>query len=208
MYKYVPGEVYNNLKEFIVSRGIHTDYKFLPVDKFSDMLNTYEYVKLEGERTDSRGVNVLVTIFLIMPKSRYALKAADFKKLFNSLPKNRLENAEVMFISEEELTNHIQKQIDELRMEHKTLYIESYTYDKFIIVIPKHVGVPKHVIASREEIDQWCEEYGTNRSDLPKILASDPPVVWLGAKPGDIVKIYRYSESAGHAIAMRYVIHG
>lgn len=208
MYKYVPGEVYNNLREFITYRGIRTDYKFLPIDKFSDTLNTYEYVRIEGDRTDSRGVNTAVTIFLIMPKSRYALRAPDFKKLFNTLTKNRLENGEVLFISEEELTNHIKKQIDELRTENKTLYIENYTYDKFVIVVPKHVSVPKHIIADRAEIDQWCDDYGTSRSELPKIFASDPPVVWLGAKPGDVIKIYRNSESAGHAVAMRQVIHG
>lgn len=208
MDKYVPGEVYNNLKEFLKYRGVATDHKFLTTEKFSDLLNSNEYVRIDGTRTDGKGVQQNVFVFLIMPKSRFALRAPDFKKLLNTLTKSSLEHAEIMFVSEAELTNHIKKQLDEFRSENRGTYLEAYTYDKFMIVVPQHVAVPPHSIASRAEIDKWCDEFGTAREDLPKILASDPPVVWLGAKPGDVIKIYRRSESAGHAVAMRQVING
>lgn len=208
MDKYVPGEVYINLKEFLKYRGIASDHKFLSTEKFSDLLNTNEYVRIDGVRTDGKGTQQNIFVFLIMPKSRFALRAPDFKKLLNTLPKAALEHAEIMFVSEAELTNHIKKQLDEFRSENRGTYIEAYTYDKFIIVVPLHVAVPKHEIAAKAEVDKWCEEFGTAREDLPKILSSDPPVVWLGAKPGDVVRIYRRSESAGHAVTMRHVIHG
>lgn len=206
--KYIPGEIYKNLRDFVKHRGIVTDHTWMDTAKFSDTLNTYEYVKIEGKRVDSRGANLDVFIFLVMPYSSYATRTPNFKKLFNVIPRAKLDAAEVMFISHEEHSPHLKRLIDELRREHKGMYIETYDYSKFIIVIPEHVGVPRHEIASKEEVDDWCEKYGVARDELKKIHSSDPPAVWIGAKPGDVVKIHRPSESAGKAVVYRLCING
>jgi DNA-directed RNA polymerase subunit H len=43
---------------------------------------------------------------------------------------------------------------------------------------------------------------------LPKIKMSDPAVKEIGAKPGDIIKIIRESETAGQSEFFRLVIEG
>ncbi|MEM1544991.1 MAG: DNA-directed RNA polymerase subunit H [Candidatus Methanomethylicia archaeon] len=68
-----------------------------------------------------------------------------------------------------------------------------------------HVLVPKHEILTKEEAIKILHELNAKPEDLPLIKVSDPVVKALGAKPGDILKIYRRSPTAGVTIAYRYV---
>ena len=70
----------------------------------------------------------------------------------------------------------------------------------------KHRLVPKHEIVSPEEREMVLKRYRVKPYQLPKIRASDPAVLAIGAKPGDIVKIIRDSPTAGKHITYRYVI--
>ncbi len=54
----------------------------------------------------------------------------------------------------------------------------------------EHILVPKHEIVSEEEKKRLMEIYG-DLELFPKIFASDPVVLRLGAKPGDVIKITR-----------------
>jgi len=207
MTKYVPGEVYTNMPKFLQYRGVQTTYVFAPIDKFAGTLNSYEHVKINGERVDSRGKKQLVYIVILSPGSKYATRAPDFRKLYNTLAKST-DPTEVMFVSEQELTNHIRKQMDDIRRENPNVYIEAYTYDKFMIVYPEHVAIPPHRIATQTEVDQYYNDFGIAREDMPKIMVSDTPVMWLGAKSGDVISVTRRSESAGYSAIMRHVING
>lgn len=209
MYKYTPGDVYTNITKMFGYRGVQPIPAELTSSQLSNQLATYEYVKLEGGRVDSRGVAQNVYVYMTSPGSKYALKAPDFRKLFNTIPREKLNSpTEVMIVSELEVTNHINKQIEELSAEYPNLYIEHHTYQKFLFEVPKNVQVSRHEIMTPDEFDAYSNITGVTRDDLPKILVGDPPVVWIGAKPGDVVKIYRSSESAGKAIGMRTVISG
>lgn len=71
-----------------------------------------------------------------------------------------------------------------------------------------HKLVPKHEILSSEEREKILSEYRVQPYRLPRILASDPGVKAIGAKPGDIVRIIRDSPTAGKYTAYRYVVEG
>lgn len=72
--------------------------------------------------------------------------------------------------------------------------------------ILKHELVPEHVILSEEEKRELLEKYNISEKQLPKILAKDPAVKAIGAKPGDVIKIIRKSPVAGKSVYYRIVV--
>jgi DNA-directed RNA polymerase subunit H len=72
----------------------------------------------------------------------------------------------------------------------------------------KHELVPKHEVVPIEEAVKILKELGVRPEQLPWIKASDPAARAIGAKPGDIVRIVRKSETAGEIVVYRYVIAG
>ncbi|MDK6028536.1 DNA-directed RNA polymerase subunit H [Ignisphaera sp. 4213-co] len=72
----------------------------------------------------------------------------------------------------------------------------------------EHELVPRHEVLSIEEGIQVLRKYGVKPEQLPWLRASDPVARAIGAKPGDIVRIYRKSPTAGEVIVYRYVVPG
>jgi len=77
---------------------------------------------------------------------------------------------------------------------------------KDINLAPNHVLVPKHEIMQIKEAKQVLEKYHCKSIELPLIFVSDPAIVGLGVKAGDMIKITRKSATAGESFYYRYVI--
>ncbi|WP_456366004.1 DNA-directed RNA polymerase subunit H [Thermococcus sp.] len=71
-----------------------------------------------------------------------------------------------------------------------------------------HELVPEHRVLSEEEKEELLNKYRIRISQLPQILVSDPAVVELGAKPGDVIEIKRKSPTAGIYYYYRLVVEG
>ncbi len=69
-----------------------------------------------------------------------------------------------------------------------------------------HELVPEHRVISEEEKEELLKKYRIRLSQLPQIKASDPAVVELGAKPGDVIEIKRKSPTAGVYLYYRLVV--
>ncbi len=74
------------------------------------------------------------------------------------------------------------------------------------ILVPDHVYVPKHEIISKNEANEVLEKFNCKPSELPLIFVTDPAIVGLGVKPGDVIKITRKSSTAGQSLYYRYVV--
>ena len=74
------------------------------------------------------------------------------------------------------------------------------------VLVPDHIYVPKHEIISKQEAEQVLAKYNCKPTELPLIFVSDPAIMGLGVKPGDMIKITRQSPTAGHSIYYRYVV--
>lgn len=69
-----------------------------------------------------------------------------------------------------------------------------------------HDLVSKHELLTPEEKQDILEKFKMNPYQLPRIKASDPAIIAVGGKPGDIVRVIRNSPTAGKYIAYRYVL--
>ena len=204
--RYIPYEIYKNLFEFLKHRNVdHQNQQFTEY-AFTKTFAQYEYIIMKGSRDDKYGKRPFYVI-LIAPGSTYGTKTPSFKKLMNSISSDDMSNkAEIVIISENPLTNFIKNQIRTYRISRPGLWIEHHEYFKFSIVIPNHIEVPPHSIMSEEEVAQFCRDNYTQKDKLASIYVNDSPVVWLGARPGDVIKIVRSSEAVGKAIGYRHVI--
>jgi len=77
---------------------------------------------------------------------------------------------------------------------------------KVITLTPDHIDVPKHEIMIRKEAEEVLEKYHCKATDLPLIFVSDPAIIGIGVKPGDMIKITRKSATAGESFYYRYVV--
>ncbi len=77
---------------------------------------------------------------------------------------------------------------------------------KKITIVPSHTYVPKHEIMAKEDGLEVLEKYHCKPTGLPLIFVSDPAIMGLGVKPGDMIKITRKSATAGESLYYRYVI--
>ena len=71
-----------------------------------------------------------------------------------------------------------------------------------------HRDVPKHEIVPKEEVDGVLKGYNATFEQLPYILTTDPVVLELLAKPGDLIRISRESKTAGSSVYYRLVVEG
>ncbi len=69
-----------------------------------------------------------------------------------------------------------------------------------------HVFVPKARVLSEKEVEELLRRYRVTKEMLPRILETDPVVVELGAKKGDVIEFVRNSPIAGRSIYYRVVV--
>jgi len=72
--------------------------------------------------------------------------------------------------------------------------------------VDKHVLTPKHTKLSEKDKAQLMERYHVTSKEMPKILKTDAAIKELEAKPGDIIKIVRKSQTAGESVFYRVVL--
>lgn len=84
--------------------------------------------------------------------------------------------------------------------------VEYFTYDELDFDVTTHELVPVHVLVDENELKSVLERYGTDRRRLPQMLSDDPIARYHGAKPGDVMKIYRRSPTAGEHVVYRLVV--
>jgi len=57
------------------------------------------------------------------------------------------------------------------------------------ILVPDHVYVPKHEIMTKKDAQKVLDEFNCKPTELPLIFVTDPAILGLGVKPGDMIRI-------------------
>ena len=58
----------------------------------------------------------------------------------------------------------------------------------------------------KKDAQKVLDEFNCKPTELPLIFVTDPAIIGLGVKPGDMIKISRKSGTAGESIYYRYVV--
>ena len=74
------------------------------------------------------------------------------------------------------------------------------------ILVPDHAYVPKHEIMNKKDAQKVLDEFNCKPTELPLIFVTDPAILGLGVKPGDMIRITRKSGTAGESTYYRYVV--
>jgi DNA-directed RNA polymerase I, II, and III subunit RPABC1 len=116
-------------------------------------------------------------------------KMQEFKKIDSGI-----------LISAGKLTQQAKLKIMEINTH---IPVETFSVGELVVNITKHVLVPKHILLKPEEKEQLLKRYRIKPSQLPKIFVTDPVAKYLGLKRVAVVKIVRFSETAGKYITYR-----
>ncbi|MGM5481233.1 MAG: DNA-directed RNA polymerase subunit H [Nanobdellota archaeon] len=69
----------------------------------------------------------------------------------------------------------------------------------------RHILIPKHEKISDDEKKRLFDRYNISVKELPKIPKSDPALIGMDVKEGDVIRILRDSPTAGESIFYRGV---
>ncbi|MFT7615651.1 MAG: DNA-directed RNA polymerase subunit H (RpoH/RPB5) [Candidatus Woesearchaeota archaeon] len=73
--------------------------------------------------------------------------------------------------------------------------------------VSQHILVPKHTKISAKEKEELFKEHAIVFLHLPKIKKSDPALIELDCKEGDVIKIERTSSTAGTTVFYRGILN-
>jgi DNA-directed RNA polymerase subunit H len=205
------------------------DHEFLDDSTFTKAIQIDGYVVIEAKDSEEKDrrfrkqveeVNrkrpTRTYIVIIDMESTYAAASPKFLELMKRLPgfdyDKREYNIDIIIISQNVLSSHIQKKIAQYSNDGtKTAgfcHITSHPYRVFstYLLDPNHKMVPPHRIISKEEEVSLLKSTYSEKKFMAKIPKSDPPVVWIGGEVGDVIEIKNPSESTGVSLEYRVVI--
>lgn len=208
MELYQPGLVYTNVRTMFKNRGAVLADNELSESELIQKMNHHEYISTYAVRDakDPRGPATIVAI-IIDEHSRIAKATAQLGKILAVAMKQKKANVplEILLITREPMQDRLMKK-DDIVPEGVT--ISNYPYTIFLLDITKHVSAPKHELVDEKEVAAFCARYHTSKEYFSKIPMSDPQSIWLGLRPGMVVRIIRVSETAGEAPTYRICIRG
>jgi DNA-directed RNA polymerase subunit H (RpoH/RPB5) len=199
--------MYQNISEkFLKYRNLtpkQTDQINMVKDTFIEKIQQKGYIVINT--TDQNKNHV--TIVLVKENTEYATKAVALESLVKALDYTTGDKMHhLMIISEGAVNTVIKNKIDALHTNNSKRMISMYPYDVFKVVLPESVKVPPHRILPAEEAQMVLQQLKCEKTSLPKILVTEPIMIWIGAKVGDIIEITRFSQNTKESIAYRIVI--
>jgi DNA-directed RNA polymerase subunit H (RpoH/RPB5) len=207
--------VYRTLAEFADIRG----YKLIEktrLDKydFQVKLNQDGYYPVHMVNSSMK----CIVAAILSEHSKYYKKGADFESLIKTLERSvdkSLNIEEVIIITTADIAEKktIIKIVNRFstatskntvtKDNYKPLakYYNLYKYSIFYMNILRHVSVgSNYYVLPPNEKKEIIEYHRKKKSDFPKILSSSSIVPWIGARPGDIIRVTLFSVSACHEI--------
>lgn len=205
--------VFYNIMRLCEFRGARPNARAtLSAAQFTAAMDANHHVQINAERSadDIRGASHLVIIQFSALRS-IDTSSQKFKPFIDKIIKTRPRDGvefNLILITTAPVSPAIARIIADQR--DPGVIVEQHTAARFLIVAPEHIAVPRHTIVPRDEVDTLCREMHLILGNLPHMVASgtmpDPMAVWMGLRPGMIVRIDRISETAGNETIYRRCI--
>lgn len=179
--------------------------KFDNESDFVKLIEKMGYVLTEFVNENDN--NKRTFIMILSPESPY-LRTKEFSRIPTMITKKPKEKIELYIITENPVTTHIIKKMSSFKTEHK-IKCFNYQHAIFLQVMPeaKNQMIPEFTVYRGDDIQKILEEnMMQNISQCGMIKHYDTQMIWIGAKPGDLIKIIGASENSGKRIALKRVI--
>lgn len=176
------------------------------------------YVRIDARRRSPRGPRSHVVILVLSHSGKYVHHSPDLRGLLGGLdsePATRGKLDEIILVVEMEFFR--KKNLLEVVRGFQKAEVGGadpdgigpiyniFPYHVFSSDLPKQKAVPKHRVMSGAEVSAYLKRERLTVRDLFSIPADDPPVIWIGGRPGQCVEVERDSETAGRAVVVRYI---
>lgn len=205
--------VYSLLGRFLESRGLSSAAETTSLgetrERFAAELDHFGFFRHDAVDGGGRAV-----VFLILAlRGKVAERGPALRELIAGLgteaPARAGRLAEVAVIAPEDVAKkrNMTDVVHAFRAPGagETIY-NIYPYRVFSLDVPRAQCVPRHEVATPAEVAALLARERLAVGDLRKISADDPPVVWAGGRPGQVVRIRADSEVAAEAFDYCLVI--
>jgi DNA-directed RNA polymerase subunit H (RpoH/RPB5) len=207
--------------DFIRYRGLEIPD---PVDitRISKILDQTEYIRINAVRNKPRGQRAHVIILVLDESKKYCHNSPELKKLMefidnDPVSKNKTLD-EVILVVDSSFKNkknlmEVVKMYQEREVRGPDLAGSEVFYtviDNISVrmAIPEHEIVPKHELMTPEETQDFLNFQLKTMRDFPTVPHTDPQIMWIGGRPGQMVRITRPSEATTISIAYRTITYG
>lgn len=204
--------VYQHLGPFLKSRGLEVSGGSLdtPRDRFTTELDHIGYFRLDATGGGT-GTGTGTTVILVLSlRGKYTDHGPQLRGLISSLNSEDFARegrlAEIIVVAPEEVMK--KKNMTDVVADFRAAAgkpealakdYNMYPYHVFSLDIPRAQCVPTHEIADAAEVRAYLARERLSLADLRRVAASNPPVIWIGARPGQVVRIHAPSETAGES---------
>lgn len=160
------------------------------IEVCSEMMNDRGYVLKSQENEDiikllyEKSEENSVLVFLLFKDK---LNIA-FARTFLEIARKR-NISHLIIIYNDEFKNSITSKTKDCLENLNNTSVEFFSISSLQYNITKHVLVPKHILATKEEVQEIQCKYV--KKDLPIILKTDPICKYYNFKPSSIIKIIR-----------------
>lgn len=186
-------------------------------DKIRFSMEHANYARIDTKLNKPRGQRDLCIFIILSPDGEPANHAPDLKPILDGIIDNSTiisSLCELNIIVEEhflgrksvcDVVRNRQLFNDSIDAEGLHYFVNLYVYDKFVCNILTNDNVPPHRILSQEEETQVLSDLHCAKSSLPIIFMDDSPIIWIGARPGQVIEIERRSDTSGKSKYYRRV---
>lgn len=199
-----------NLQAAVVARGAIIESAPISTEQeFALEMRTRSYVKIKANRAAHPVLGAArVYAYLFSPESSYIStkgKLEDFIKKTVAADFKDDNQYEILLVAYKyrSVKSALATFLSGLPKIYPTARIHVLPDTLFVHNLLEHVLVPTHTPMTDAEIDVLCNGSGFEPKSFPTILASDPVAVWIGLRPGMMVRIDRVSENSCISVGYR-----